>query len=248
MTRVLGVIPARLASSRLPEKMLLAETGKPLIQYAWEAAVRAKSIDEVLIATDSTDIAAAAPEFGAWVVMTGKHPSGTERAAEAVSTVSNVDVVVNIQGDEPEIDPKDLDALVGLLRDNPGDEMATLAAPLTVWDDVVSEECVKVVCASDGRALYFSRSVIPSASCWRLVCGDTQESPWKLHVGVYAYRKELLVAYPSLPDGVLGRYERLEQLKALEAGATIRVGMIDSVAVGIDTREDYEAFIVRKVS
>ena len=248
MTKVLGVIPARLASSRLSEKMLLAETGKPLIQYAWEAAIQSEAIDEVLIATDSDEIAEVARKFGAWVVMTGEHPSGTSRAAEAVSIVGgNVDVVVNIQGDEPEIDPEDLEVLVHLLQNNPNDEMATLATLLTAWEDVVSEDCVKVVCAEDNKALYFSRSVIPFYPSDILTHGSTQESPWKLHVGVYAYQKEFLVSYPSLPEGVLGRYECLEQLRALEAGATIRVGMIASAAVGIDTREDYDEF-VRRVS
>lgn len=249
MTTVLGVIPARLASSRLSEKMLLAETGKPLIQYAWEAAIQSEAIDEVLIATDSDEIAEVARKFGAWVVMTGEHPSGTSRAAEAVSIVGGkVDVVVNIQGDEPEIDPADLDVLVHLLQNNPNDEMATLATILTAWEDVVSEDCVKVVCDENNKALYFSRSVIPFYPRDILTHGSIHDrllSPWKLHVGVYAYQKEFLVSYPSLSEGVLGRYECLEQLKALEAGVTIRVGMIDSAAVGIDTRDDYDKFVKR---
>ena len=241
--QVAGLIPARLQSSRLPRKLLLDETGKPLIQYTWEAACRAESLDEVIVATDSRQIAETVRGFGGRAEMTGDHPSGTDRIAEiARRCCSDAESLVNIQGDEPEIDPAQIDVLVKLLIDNPASQMATLATPIAGIADRDDPACVKVVCAADGRALYFSRAPIPfvrdggSHSLW----------PWLLHLGIYAYRRDFLLRLAELPPSRLEQLEKLEQLRALEAGASIQVGIVDHRAVGIDTPEDYARFVERE--
>ena len=273
---VIGLIPARLQSTRLPRKLLLDATGRPLIQYVWEAARRTESLNDVIIATDNLEIASAVRSFGGRAVMTGDHPSGTDRIAEVVRKhCEAADIVVNLQGDEPELDPEQIDRLVATLQQNPGDEMATLATPLRTADDVRDPNCVKVVCARDGRALYFSRSPIPSArdhaiddyfqaSIGRKPYDDAGErdasfdqrhqpadagcspSPWLLHLGLYAYRREFLLRLTQLSPSPLEQLEKLEQLRALEAGATIRVATVENANVGIDTPEDYARFVTRQ--
>lgn len=239
-----GFIPARLASTRLPRKLLLADTGKPLIQHTWEAARRARSLADVVIATDSPEIAAVAGIFGGRCEMTGEHPSGTDRVAEVVGRAfSAAQIIVNIQGDEPEVEPRSIDLLVQLLTEHPSAQMSTLATPIASKHVRDSPSCVKVVCAEGGRALYFSRSLIP-------FCRDRDpdellaaDSPWLLHLGLYAYRREFLMELTKLPVSRLERLEKLEQLRALEAGAEIRVGIVQRSAVGIDTPEDYARFV-----
>lgn len=157
-----GIIPARLASTRLPRKLLLSETSKPLLQHTWESAMRARSLAQVIVATDSDEIAHTVQQFGGRVEMTGEHPSGTDRIAEVARRCSSkVDLFVNIQGDEPEIEPGCIDLLVQLMEENPQAEMATLATPFRRKADLESPSCVKVVCSPEGRALYFSRLPIP---------------------------------------------------------------------------------------
>ncbi|MCA9025552.1 MAG: 3-deoxy-manno-octulosonate cytidylyltransferase [Planctomycetaceae bacterium] len=249
---VIGLIPARLESSRLPRKLLLNQTGKPLIQHTWEAACAVGSIDEVIVATDSPEIANVVREFGGRAEMTGEHQSGSDRIAEVVRrSCPDADIIVNLQGDEPELRPGDIDYLVETLRTHANVEMATLATPI---DDplVLSDpSCVKVVRAADGRALYFSRAPIPHArdglpEDWLRDQHYAVESPWLLHIGVYAYRREFLLAYTEWPPGRLEQLEKLEQLRALEAGASIQVGIVRSAAVGIDTRDDYARFVERE--
>jgi 3-deoxy-manno-octulosonate cytidylyltransferase (CMP-KDO synthetase) len=244
--RACGLIPARLASTRLPRKLLLRETGQPLIQYVWDAVRRAKSLAEVFIATDSEEIADAVRQFGGRCEMTGDHPSGTDRIAEVVRRCcGDADIVVNIQGDEPEIDPANIDRLVQLLVDHPEAQMATLATPIRSREKWESPSCVKVVCAADGRALYFSRHSIPYLRDGQpddLFAGET---PWLLHIGLYAYRPDFLQTLTNLPPSRLERLEKLEQLRALEAGAVIQVGVVEHSAVGIDTPDDYAAFVRR---
>lgn len=246
---VYGVIPARLQSTRLPRKLLLSETGRPLIQYVWERARLAKSLSDVLIATDSNEIAAAVRKFGGRCELTGEHPSGTDRIAEVVKrTLSDGEVIVNIQGDEPEIDPANIDALVAALNVEPTAEMATLGTPMTSLEQVQATSCVKVVRAADGRALYFSRSAIPH-------CRDrdpaevlASEHPWLLHVGIYAYRRDFLLKLAQWPPSRLEQLEKLEQLRALEHGARIQVTVVEHRSVGIDTPEDYAAFVRRQLN
>lgn len=267
MSRTYGIIPARLASSRLPGKMLLADTGKPLIQYAWEAASRAQTLDEVIIATDSPEIAEAARSFGARAEITGEHPSGSDRIAEVVRRCcQDAGIVLNLQGDEPEMQPASIDRLVSTLKSRPDVEMATLASPIVDTATLLDRSCVKVVCAADGRALYFSRLPIP---CYRdgephdlmraemplarevgeEVCDDrftSGNSPWLLHLGIYAYRREFLLALTQMPQSRLEKLESLEQLRALEAGAAILVSVVRHRSVGIDTAADYARFVERQ--
>lgn len=242
-----GLIPARLQSTRLPRKLLLNDTGKPLIQYTWEAARRATSLDEVIVATDSEEIAAAVRSFGGRCELTGEHASGTDRIAEVVRRcLPDADLLVNIQGDEPEINPANIDTLVAALQAEPSADMATLSTPMRTLEQVEATSCVKVVCAADGRALYFSRSPIPH-------CREREpaeilpiEHPWHLHIGIYAYRREFLLKLTQLPISRLERLEKLEQLRALEAGARIQVAVVEHRSVGIDTPEDYAQFVSRR--
>lgn len=244
--RVYGIIPARLQSSRLPRKLLLAETGKPLLQYTWEQACRARSLADVLVATDSQEIARAVRTFGGRVEMTGEHPSGTDRIAEVVRrTCRDAQIIVNIQGDEPEIDPKHIDLLVKTLVDHPEVEMSTLATPITSRRELDDHSCNKVVCAENGRALYFSRATIPYVRdvVWEELLQTN--SPWLLHLGLYAYRVEFLLKLTQLPPSKLERLEKLEQLRVLEIGAKIQVAVVDQRSVGIDTPDDYARFVER---
>lgn len=244
--RAIGLIPARLQSTRLPRKLLLDQTGKPMLQHTWEAACESDAISEVIVATDSEEIAEAVRQFGGRAELTGEHPSGTDRIAEVVRNLSlSTEIIVNIQGDEPEIDPSFLDQLVETLEQNPNAEMSTLGTPITKAGERDDPSCTKVVCAQDGRALYFSRATIPYC---RDIDPDTlleEDSPWKLHLGLYAYRRDFLLELTKLPPSPLEKLEKLEQLRVLEAGATIQVGIVNHRSVGIDTVEDYAQFVKR---
>lgn len=250
--RVLGVIPARLQSTRLPRKLLLRETGKPLIQHTWESASQSDVLNDgdslqLVVATDSLEIANEVLKFGGQVAMTGDHPSGTDRIAEVVRrSFSDFDIVVNIQGDEPDIDPEAINLVASLLIDQPTCEMATLCTPITKASILRDPGCVKAVIAQDGRALYFSRSPVPfvrDANFDDLFSGET---PWRLHLGIYAYRTDFLLRLSQQPPSPLEQLEKLEQLRALEMGATIRIANVDTPAVGIDTPDDYARFVAQR--
>ncbi|QDT31085.1 3-deoxy-manno-octulosonate cytidylyltransferase [Thalassoglobus polymorphus] len=254
MSTAIGIIPARMQSSRLPGKMLLKETGKPLIQYAWEAASASASLSEVIIATDSEEIATACKSFGARVSMTGDHPSGTDRIAEVVQNEKlQADLIINVQGDEPELDPGCIDRLVTAMQKSPNIEMGTLGTPITSQAMLIDQGCVKIVRAADGRALYFSRLPIPfyrdgdpdDLLFARPEDAHFTRSPWLLHLGIYAYRPEFLLALTQMPPSELEQLEKLEQLRALEAGASILVEVVHHRSVGIDTAADYAAFVER---
>jgi 3-deoxy-manno-octulosonate cytidylyltransferase (CMP-KDO synthetase) len=237
--RAVAIIPARYASTRLPGKPLLNRTGKPLIQHVVEAAGGARSLDAVYVATDDARIVSAVAGFGGRAVLTrADHASGTDRLAEAAGAIGlgDDDIVVNVQGDEPEMDAADIDLLVGLLKES-GAAMATLAAPLEA-SQADKPNLVKVVLAKDGLALYFSRARIPFDR-------DKAGATYLLHRGIYAYRKKFLVALAALPPTPAERAEKLEQLRALEHGYRIAVGVVASATAGIDTPEDYEAFVKR---
>ena len=241
-----AVIPARLQSTRLPRKLLLDETGKPLIQYVWEVAQHCDSLDEVIVATDSLAIADVVTKFGGRCEMTGEHPSGTDRVAEVVrNALSAAEIVVNLQGDEPELEPDHIQNLVSALHSNPDAQMATLATPLSCPADIASPSCVKVVCDQTGRSLYFSRSVIPYPREDDMESLLEQDLPWLLHLGLYAYRRDALLQLSDLPPSRLEQLEKLEQLRALEAGFSIQVAQVDNAAVGIDTPDDYARFVAR---
>lgn len=242
-----GIIPARIQSTRLPRKLLLAETGKPLLQYTWEAACAAKLLDEVIVATDSLEIAKAVKGFGGRVEMTGEHPSGTDRIAEvARRCCPRAEILVNIQGDEPELDPDQIDEAVRTLEQNPASEMSTLATPIRTREVLDNNSCNKVVLAENGRALYFSRSTIPhcrDGNVDELLAGET---PWLLHLGLYAYRRDFLLRFTSWEPSKLEKLEKLEQLRALEAGASIQVAVVERASVGIDTPDEYARFVERQ--
>jgi 3-deoxy-manno-octulosonate cytidylyltransferase (CMP-KDO synthetase) len=243
---VYGIIPARLKSTRLPGKLLLNNTGKPLIQYIWEASLRAKALSTVLVAAEDDELIAAVTAFGGRAEATGEHPSGTDRVAEVVArSLPDAEIVVNLQGDEPELDPANIDRVVTALQQHPTAQIATLATPIQNLAELQTPSCVKVVRGLDGRALYFSRSVVPYTRDRSLADQMKLGNPWLLHVGIYAYRRDYLLRLASLPPSPLEQLEKLEQLRALEDGARIQVEVVDHRSVGIDTPEDYAAFELR---
>jgi len=248
---VIGIIPARLQSTRLPNKLLLTETGKPLIQHTYEAVQGATRLDEIIVATDSEEIAETCRNFGARIAMTGHCVNGTERVARAVHEIDrDCELVVNIQGDEPEIDPAAIDLCIRSLQEHQDCVMSTLANPITSADQVLDPACVKVVCDSQGRALYFSRAPIPhsrDAAPADLLNGKPAEqpSPWLQHIGLYAYRSDFLLEFVELPVSPLEQLEQLEQLRVLQAGRSIHVSVVEHAATGIDTPADYAAFVRR---
>ena len=230
-----GIIPARLHSTRLPEKPLQDLGGKPLVVRVWEQARAATRLRDLWVATDSEKIAAVVREAGGQALMTSPdHPAGLDRVAEAVKLLSDAPeadpqtVFVNLQGDEPFVEPAAIDHLVGLFE-RPEVRMATLAAPFPDAD-VQEPSRVKVVLDREGRALYFSRAPIPA--------GHGGETPALLHLGIYAYRRDTLLQLARLPVAALERAERLEQLRALWNGIPIHVAVGDWTAFGIDTPED----------
>src|SRR5580692_10449428 len=233
-TRILGVIPARYASSRFPGKSLVSIGGKTMLQHVWERASQARYLTSLAIATDDERIRAAAQSFSARVVMTrDDHASGTDRAAE-VASASNAEIIVNIQGDEPTIDPAAIDAAVLGLLDADEVPMGTLKTRIENAADIADPNVVKVVTDAEGNAIYFSRYPIPFVRAE----GDT--APRFKHIGLYVYRRDFLLAYPDLAVGPLERAERLEQLRALENGFKIRVVETDYDSFGVDTPEDWE--------
>ncbi len=241
--RVSVFIPARFDSTRLPGKLLCDLEGKPIIQWVHEKA-SASAADDVWVATDDDRIAEAVRAFGGRYVMTSKdHPSGTDRICEAARVVlpapAPSDIVVNLQGDEPLLPASVIDKLVSLMLDNPDCEMATVAVKMPrehIQDD---PNRVKVVLAAESsRALYFTRAPAPFLRIGGTDCGTL------LHWGIYAYRRETLEKLVSLPESPLERCEKLEQLRALEAGIPIHVLITEEHTLGVDTPEDLEA--VRK--
>ncbi len=231
--RILGVIPARFRSSRFPGKALATIAGKPIIQHVFERASQARYLSDIVIATDDERIRLAARNFGAPARMTrADHPSGTDRVAEAASADS-AQLVVNIQGDEPLIDPNAIDAAVLALIDDPDIPMGTLKKRIENPKELANPNVVKVVTDLAGNAIYFSRSVIPSVR-------HGEAAAHYKHIGLYVYRREFLLGYSRLPIGPLERAERLEQLRALESGHSIRVVETDYESLGVDTPEDLE--------
>ncbi|VTT96690.1 3-deoxy-manno-octulosonate cytidylyltransferase : 3-deoxy-manno-octulosonate cytidylyltransferase OS=Singulisphaera acidiphila (strain ATCC BAA-1392 / DSM 18658 / VKM B-2454 / MOB10) GN=kdsB PE=3 SV=1: CTP_transf_3 [Gemmataceae bacterium] len=239
--RVAIVIPARFASTRLPAKPLLRETGKYLIEHTYEQASRAKCAADVIVATDDDRIFDAVRSFGGRVVMTrADHVSGTDRIAEVAAHLP-ADVVLNVQGDEPQIEPAALDLLAGLMTD-PASDMATLAVPVATREAYLDPNVVKVVSDDRGRALYFSRRPIPMVRDGE---PDFAARPARFlqHLGVYAYRQSFLLKIAATPPHPLEQAEKLEQLRVLGTGGTIRVGLVENAHRGIDTPADYADFV-----
>ncbi len=237
------VIPARRQSTRLPEKMLLSETGKSLIQHTVEAAATNSKTDKIIVATDDPQIFATVESFGGCAEMTSvDHISGTDRVAEVAADHPEYDVVVNLQGDEPEIPGAAIDLAISILEQNPEALVATLATPIRSRELLDDPACVKVVMDDHGRAMYFSRSPIPHARQW----SDgllAEPGNFLQHVGLYAYRRDFLLKFPDLPSCAAEKLESLEQLRVLSAGYPVFIGLIDQPVIGIDTREDYDLFV-----
>jgi 3-deoxy-manno-octulosonate cytidylyltransferase (CMP-KDO synthetase) len=233
--RAVGLIPARHRATRFPGKPLAEIAGRSMVQRVWEAARAAKSLRAVIVATDDERIAAAVRGFGGAVRMTAAHhPSGTDRIAEVARGLA-CDLVVNIQGDEPLIRPAEIDAAVSPLLEDPTIPMGTLACPLPL-EQATDPNAVKVVVGVEGFALYFSRSPIPYLRDGHSG-GDT---PYLLHVGLYVYRRDVLLTLAGLAPTPLEERERLEQLRALEHGIRIRVVRTSQRSLGVDTPEDLE--------
>ncbi|HIF41161.1 MAG TPA: 3-deoxy-manno-octulosonate cytidylyltransferase [Planctomycetes bacterium] len=245
--RVLAVLPARLASTRLERKVLLAETGLPLFAHTASQVNRCDAIKRVLVATDGEEVMEWGTRLGIEVVMTdADHASGTDRVQEAVEQLDEAfDVILNVQADEPDVEPEDLRRLVRAFECETV-EAATLATPLLSADDLASPNVVKVTRDAQGRALYFSRAPIPCRSHARDTDRAPAGAPLALrHVGVYAYRPAALARFCSLEKGALEVAENLEQLRWLEAGHAMTVVDAEHTPRGIDTREDYDAFVER---
>jgi 3-deoxy-manno-octulosonate cytidylyltransferase (CMP-KDO synthetase) len=239
MPTAIAVIPARLDSVRFPGKVLADRTGKPLIQHVYERAAQAKRISRVIVAADDDRIIDAVQSFGGEAVMTRRdHANGTSRIAEAVPRI-DVDLVVNIQGDEPDIDPALIDLALRTLERHDDCPVATLASPFAVDENPADPNIVKVVIDQAGCALYFSRALIPMDRD-----NSGRVKPLK-HVGLYVYRREFLPNYIALPPTPLEQAEKLEQLRVLEHGFKIAVAIGEAHFHGIDTPEQYEEFVRR---
>ncbi len=255
-------IPARLSSQRLPRKMLLAETGHPLIEHTWRAARAARRAAGVVVVTDSEAIAAAVHGFGGSAVMTSPEcTSGTARIVEALPRLPAADVIVNVQGDEPELAATAIDAAIDLLDRCPAAGVATLVTPMRTEQDLHDPAAVKAVLtpwrdadatgrgaapvAGAWRAIYFSRAPVPAARDWHESHLRAEPPLYWQHVGLYAYRRSVLEAWNALPESRLAAHESLEQLRVIEAGIPIVAGVIDHAARGIDTPKDYAAFVER---
>ncbi len=254
MRNVVVIIPARLNSTRLSRKMLLSETGKPLVVHTYEAALKAKLPSMVVVATDSPEIQDALHQHGGKAVLTSPDlASGTDRVAEVARNLVRSglcpEVVINLQGDEPETDSSYIDQLADQLLQDHDLEMGTLAAPICSPDQFQDPACVKVVVDQRQNALYFSRATIPyprnNGFEAALFSGPPSERVFLQHIGVYAYRLSALFEFSRMPVSPLEKMEGLEQLRALEAGWKIRVVRIEKHFRGIDTPEDYRRFVER---
>jgi len=234
--KTIGVIPARFASTRFPGKPLAKIDGKAMLQHVWEKALHCRQLDEVLIACDHEEVFKAAQGFKARVIMTDPaHPSGSDRIAEAVKGL-NVGIVVNIQGDEPFIDPRTVDALTVLLKQDANTLMGTVIKEISDEADFLNPNVVKCVIDDQGYALLFSRAPIPYHR--------SKNTPLKIknykHLGLYAYRKDFLMEFTQWPKGYLESVEELEQLRALEHGVKIKTTMTTYESIAVDTPQDLQ--------
>jgi 3-deoxy-manno-octulosonate cytidylyltransferase (CMP-KDO synthetase) len=230
--KILGVIPARFQSTRVPGKVLATIASKPMLQHVYERASQSRYLTSIIIATDDERVFAVARSFGAAVRMTSpEHSSGTDRAAE-IASADNAEIVVNIQGDEPLIDPAAIDTAILPLVHDPEVVMATLKKRIEDPREITDPNVVKVVTAHNGDAIYFSRCPIP------LDRDRSASVPYFKHIGLYVYQRDFLLNYSALPVGPLEQTERLEQLRALENGIPIRVVETEYESMGVDTPED----------
>lgn len=233
---VIAIIPARFESTRLPGKPLALINGKPMIQHVYERTASAHGVDRVLVATDDEGVRNAVRAFGGEVVMTDRgHTSGTDRIAEVAAGLAN-DIVVNVQGDLPYLDPDMVEKAVAPMRADGSIPMSTLSTPITDEEEWRNANVVKVVVGADGFALYFSRSPVP-------YCRDGLPAGAPLgqrHIGLYVYRRDFLLTFAALQPTPLERSEKLEQLRALERGFRIKVVEVEKAAIEVDTPQDLE--------
>ncbi len=230
--KILGVIPARLASTRLPRKVLRDIAGKPMLQWVYENAARSTKLTDLVVATENEEIETWCKTVGIPVTLTGQHPSGADRLHEVLSR-TDADVYVNIQSDEPTVRPEHVDLLLEPLLSDDATRVTTLKVAIDV-ESAQDPNNVKVVTADDGRALYFSRCPIPYHQ------GKDESIQYYKHLGLYAYRRDALDLFHSLPRSWLERIERLEQLRLLQNGVPIHVLETPYDAIGVDTEADLQ--------
>jgi len=257
LQNVIAIIPARYASVRLPGKLLLEIAGKPLILHTLGQAKKARSVSRVIVATDDEQIFDAVEKNGDEVVMTSSdHVSGSDRVAAVAENLPEGSIIVNVQGDEPMISPDTIDAAVEALINDEKADIATTCEPITgLWDELLNGNVVKVVTSGDGNALYFSRSPMPWPREASLRHNGNpnvaiEAEPellglFRKHTGLYVYRREYLLKFTKLPQSRLEKIEMLEQLRALENGARIKVVEVNERSIGVDTPEDFE--LVKKL-
>lgn len=230
------IIPARYGSTRLPGKPLIKINEKPIIQWVYEKASQSKYASTVIVATDDEKIAHAVRDFGGNVQMTSPdHQSGSDRIAEIVRNNPDIEIAVNVQGDEPLIKPESIDMAIKALVDDKNSDISTLIREIEDSEEAQNPNVVKAVIANDGSALYFSRSPIPYER-------NKNEAPTYAHIGLYAYKRDSLLKMTSLPQSTLEKAESLEQLRALQNGMKIKTAVVDYKPVGIDTEADLEEF------
>jgi 3-deoxy-manno-octulosonate cytidylyltransferase (CMP-KDO synthetase) len=233
-SKVVVVIPARYGSTRLPGKPLVSLNGQPMVQRVYARAKLARRVDRVIVATDDERIVQAVTSFGGEARMTrADHRTGTERVAEVAAHVEG-EIFVNVQGDEPLLDPAVIDTAVAALLEEPEAAVATVATPIKIPGDIMDPNVVKVVLDFDDNALYFSRAPIP----WVRDTKGTIQVRHLKHLGLYVFQREALLEYPTLPQGELERIEQLEQLRWMENGTKIRVAEVEHDAVSVDVPED----------
>ncbi len=229
--KIIGVIPARWASTRFEGKVLADIAGKPMLQHVWERVSQSKLLDEVIIACDNDNVKMVAEDFGAKVVLTSKeHTCGTDRIAEVVNSI-DVEIVLNIQGDEPLIDSKSIDDLIAAISEDKSCNMATMIRPMTDVKEIENPNIVKVITDAKGNAIYFSRAKIPYER-------DERKAVFYKHFGIYAFRKKFLFQFRDLPRGKLEEIEKLEQLRVIENGYKIKTVIAQNDSIGVDTPED----------
>jgi 3-deoxy-manno-octulosonate cytidylyltransferase (CMP-KDO synthetase) len=239
--KILGIIPARYGSTRFPGKPLALLAGKPMVKWVYERAAQAELLSEVIVATDDERIFDAVKKFGVRVVMTrADHPSGSDRIAE-IAAKSDAEIIVNIQGDEPLIEPAAIDLGVKILLDNPAAQVGTLVRPIRDAADLRNPNVVKVALAQDHTALYFSRSAIPFCRGAQTDAEWLQQHTYYKHIGLYIFRRDMLLQFVKWPPGVLERAESLEQLRLLEHGVKIYVAVTEYETRSVDTPEDLAA-------
>lgn len=234
---VLGVIPARYGSQRFPGKVIAPIGKKPMVQWVYEAASRCKDLDNLIVATDDERVRDAVKGFGGEVIMTSEHhKAGSDRLAEVAESYKDNDIIVNIQGDEPGIEPELISGVVRLLKDHPEWEVTTAARPFEDAEDPLIPNRVKLTLTRKGKVLYFSRSLIPFPR-------NKTGQPVFLHLGIYAYRREFLLRFRTLPQSGLEDTESLEQLRVLENDFSMGAHLVQGSLPGIDTPEDLQNLI-----